>query len=105
MHAKPVLSLAKGAVECRPAGRPEPVEGRARLTSRIQFGTARLIVRDLVNASVGFEALAAATARPAKSRHRMLSEKGNPSMDNLAATFAVRKRLGVDLRAHAVEAS
>ena len=67
--------------------------------------TARLILRDLVNASLGFETLAAETDRPAKSLHRMLSEKGNPSMDNLAAIFAaVRKRLGVDLRAQAVEA-
>jgi DNA-binding phage protein len=57
---------------------------------------ARLILRDLVNASVGFEDLAADTNRPSKSLHRMLSEKGNPSMDNLAAIFgAVRKRLNV----------
>lgn len=68
--------------------------------------TARLILRDLVNASLGFEALAAETERPAKSLHRMLSEKGNPSMDNLAAIFgAVRKRLGVEMRAETVEAA
>lgn len=67
---------------------------------------ARLILRDLVNASVGFEGLAAETNRPSKSLHRMLSEKGNPSMDNLAAIFgAVRKRLGVAFEAHAVEAA
>lgn len=66
---------------------------------------ARLILRDLVNASVGFEELATETNRPSKSLHRMLSEKGNPSMDNLAAIFgAVRKRLGVAFEAHAVEA-
>jgi hypothetical protein len=36
----------------------------------------------------------------------MLSEKGNPSMDNLAAIFgAVRKRLGVAFEAHGVEAA
>src|ERR1700726_1835339 len=64
--------------------------------------TARLILRDLVNASVGFEVLAAETRTPSKSLHRMLSERGNPSMDNLAAIFgALRKRLGVDIRAHA----
>ena len=35
----------------------------------------------------------------------MLSEDGNPSMDNLAAILrAVREKLGVDLQAHAVEA-
>ena len=66
---------------------------------------ARLILRDLVNASVGFEDLAADTNRPSKSLHRMLSEKGNPSMDNLAAIFSVvRKRLGVAFEAHAIEA-
>src|SRR6202030_4493952 len=68
--------------------------------------TARLILRDLVNATVGFEGLAAQTAKPAKSLHRMLSASGNPSMDNLAAIFrVVRKKLGVDLKAHAVEAA
>lgn len=68
--------------------------------------TARLILRDLINASVGFETLAVETNRPSKSLHRMLSEKGNPSMDNLAAIFgAVRKRLGVNIQAHAVEAA
>ena len=67
---------------------------------------ARLILRDLVNASVGFEELASQTHRPSKSLHRMLSEKGNPSMDNLAAIFgAVRMRLGVSIKAQAVEAA
>lgn len=68
--------------------------------------TARLILRDLVNASLGFETLAAETSRPSKSLHRMLSEKGNPSMDNLAAIFgAVRKQLGVSIKAEAVSAA
>ncbi len=68
--------------------------------------TARLVLRDLVNASIGFEALAAETQTPSKSLHRMLSDRGNPSMDNLAAIFGVvRKRLGVDIRAHAVKAA
>ena len=40
---------------------------------------ARLILRDLVNASIGFEDLAAEINRPSKSLHRMLSEKGNPA--------------------------
>ena len=65
--------------------------------------TARLILRDLVNATLGFERLAKATATPSKSLHRMLSAKGNPSMDNLAAIFdAIRKCLKVGLKAHTV---
>ena len=65
--------------------------------------TARLILRDLVNATLGFERLAKATATPSKSLHRMLSSKGNPSMDNLAAIFdAIRKCLKVSLKAQTV---
>ena len=65
---------------------------------------ARVILRDLVNASVGFEELASEIKRPSKSLHRMLSEKGNPSMDNLAAIFGVvRRHLGVTLEANSVE--
>lgn len=65
--------------------------------------TARLILRDLINATLGFEALAKAIAKPSKSLHRMLSEKGNPSMDNLAMIFAsINKNLGVGMTAHAI---
>jgi DNA-binding phage protein len=68
--------------------------------------TARLVLRDLVNATVGFEALAVETAKPAKSLHRMLSKNGNPTMDNLAAILGVvRRKLGVEIRAHTVEAA
>lgn len=67
---------------------------------------ARLMLRDLVNATVGFEALAEMTDTPAKSLHRMLSRSGNPSMDNLAAIFdAVRHRLKVGLKAQTVKAA
>jgi len=68
--------------------------------------TARLILRDLVNATVGFETLARLTDKPSKSLHRMLSSNGNPSMDNLAAIFgALRGRLRVDIKVHAVDAA
>jgi DNA-binding phage protein len=66
--------------------------------------TARLILRDLVNATVGFEQLAVLTDKPSKSLHRMLSPKGNPSMDNLSAIFgAVRACLNVGIEVHTVE--
>lgn len=68
--------------------------------------TARLILRDLVNATVGFEQLARLTHKPSKSLHRMLSQKGNPSMDNLAAIFdAVRGWLKVSFDVRVVEAA
>jgi DNA-binding phage protein len=68
--------------------------------------TARLILRDLVNATMGFEALATKTAKPARSLHQMLSKQGNPTMDRLAAILgALRKKLGVDLQARTVGAA
>ncbi len=67
--------------------------------------TARLILRDLVNATLGFEQLATLTAKPSKSLHRMLSPNGNPSMDNLAAIIdAIRVRLNVHVEVQSVAA-
>ena len=68
--------------------------------------SAKLILRDLVNATVGFEALADEIHKPAKSLHRMLSPKGNPSMDNLAVIFdAIRNWLNVAFDVRIVEAA
>ena len=65
---------------------------------------ARLILRELVNATVGFEHLAELTHKPSKSLHRMLSPRGNPSMDNLAAIFAaLRNWLKVTFDVRVVE--
>lgn len=50
----------------------------------------RALLRDLVNATLGFEALARATNRPAKSLHRMLSPAGNPTS---AAFFGIVRAL------------
>lgn len=65
--------------------------------------TAKLILRDLVNATIGFEQLALSVEKPSKSVHRMLSPAGNPTMTNLAAIFAaLRKAMKVEIQAHAV---
>ena len=62
---------------------------------------ARLILRDLINATIGFEKLADETSKPSKSLHRMLSAKGNPTMENLNAIFNVlRQILKVNIKVH-----
>jgi len=62
--------------------------------------TARVVLRDLVNATLGFEGLASPTAKPSKSLHRTLSAKGNRSTDNLSEIFSVvRKQLKVGAEA------
>lgn len=66
--------------------------------------TARLVLRDLVNSTVGFEELAVEVNRPSKSLHRMLSARGNPTMDNLTKIFRVlQQKLNVDFEVHAVK--
>jgi len=67
---------------------------------------ARLFLRDIVNGTIGFEALSQATDIPAKSLHRMLTIPGNPTMDNLSAIFvAVSQHLSVDVVAKASRSS
>lgn len=67
---------------------------------------ARLVLRDLVNATVGFEALALEVDKPSKSLHRMLSARGNPTMDNLTKIIGMlREQLGLDIEVHTTPTS
>lgn len=61
--------------------------------------TGKAILRDLVNATVGFEELATAVKKPSKSLHRMLAPRGNPSTENFfGIVSALQKRTRVKLR-------
>jgi DNA-binding phage protein len=52
-----------------------------------------------VNATIGFEGLAAETHKPSKSLHRMLAPRGNPSTDNFFSILsALQKKTRVKLR-------
>ena len=73
--------LLREAIECMIAG---------------DLATGRTILRDYVNATVGFTGLAEATHIPSKSLMRMLGPSGNPRADNLfeVVTF-LQQREGV----------
>jgi DNA-binding phage protein len=59
----------------------------------------KAILRDLVNATVGFEGLAAAVKKPSKSLHRMLAPRGNPSTENFfGIVSALQKKTHLKLR-------
>lgn len=65
--------------------------------------TAKLILRDLVNATLGFEELAIAVEKSPKSVHRMLSRAGNPTMSNLAAIFvALKHELNIEIHTQSI---
>ena len=64
--------------------------------------TGKSILRDLVNATIGFEKLARAVRKPSKSLHRMLGPSGNPNTSNFFAILSVlQDRVGVKLRVRA----
>ena len=54
--------------------------------------TGKLLLRDYVNATIGFETLGEEMDKNPKSLMRMLSGKGNPRADNLLAMVARLKR-------------
>ena len=50
------------------------------LSGDVEVGKAML--RDYINATIGFEALSRQLDKPSKSLHRMLSPSGNPKTNN-----------------------
>ena len=55
--------------------------------------TAKAILRDYINATVGFEKLAKVTGTPSKSLMRMFGPKGNPRANNLFAVIGQLQRV------------
>src|ERR1035438_1454294 len=55
------------------------------------FGTAKILLRDVINATVGFAQLGKRTGVPEKSLMRMFGPSGNPRAENLIAVVAALK--------------
>ena len=80
--------LLKEAIECLLSGEIEP---------------GKILLRDYINATIGFEELAARTEKPAKSLMRMFGPKGNPNARNLFDVIGcLQENAGVHLEVHAV---
>jgi DNA-binding phage protein len=64
--------------------------------------TGRAVLRDAINATIGFERVAEELQKPSKSLHRMLGPRGNPNTANFFAILRVlQKRVGVRLTVRA----
>lgn len=64
-----------------------------------EIETGKILLRDYINASVGFEALAECCGIPAKSLMRMLGSAGNPRAENIFGIIrALQKREGISFR-------
>ena len=85
-----------------PAFRAALVEVAARNIIEGDIETALGQLRDVVNATIGFDTLAAETSIPKTSLMRMLSDNGNPRAGNLAAILkAIGQNVGVQISVHA----
>lgn len=64
--------------------------------------TGKAILKDFINATIGFEKLATVVRIPSKSLHRMLSPKGNPNTANFFAVLrALQQDAGIQLKVRA----
>ena len=80
--------LLKEGVECLLAGDVE---------------TGKIILRDYINATIGFEGLGSATGRPPKSLMRMFGPSGNPHARNLFEVIShIQQHEGIQLEVNAV---
>jgi DNA-binding phage protein len=84
--------------------REHPAFARAMLREGVdslisgELGVGKNILRDYVNATIGFDGLAEAVGLPPKSLMRMLSGDGNPQMRNLFEVIgALQRYAGVEL--------
>ena len=85
-----------------PAFRAALVEEAARNVLDGDIETALGQLRDVVNATIGFDALAAETGIPKTSLMRMLSDHGNPRAGNLATILkVVGRKVGVRISVQA----
>jgi hypothetical protein len=65
--------------------------------------TGKAVLRDYINATIGFDALGTATERSPKSLMRMFGPKGNPQARNLFEIIAhLQEREGIHLKVQTV---
>ena len=58
-----------------------------------ELDTGKAILRDYINATIGFEKLSRLTRRPAKSLMRFLGPRGNPQARNLFEVIGQLQRI------------
>ena len=65
--------------------------------------TGKAILRDYINATIGFDTLGTITAKSPKSLMRMFGPKGNPQARNIFEIIAhLQKQAGLHFKVHSV---
>ena len=99
----PLTRSFKETVQAR--ARRDPAFREALLTEGVEaflagdLDTGKAVIRDYINATVGFDDLAKATGTPSKSLMRMFGPSGNPNARNLFSVIGqLQLSSGVNLR-------
>ncbi len=83
-------------IERDPAFRDELLREGVECLLAGEMETGKAILRDYINATIGFEKLSGLTNKSAKSLMRMLGPKGNPQARNLLEVIAhLQKTSGI----------
>jgi DNA-binding phage protein len=83
----------KARAERDPAFRAALLSEAIELLLAGELETGKSVLRDYINATVGFEKLARVTGTPTKSLMRMLGPNGNPRAENLLTMIAKLQRV------------
>ena len=93
----------KDRVESDPAFREELLKEGIECLLTGDMDTGKTILRDYINATIGFDALGSLTDKSPKSLMRMLGPKGNPQARNLFEIIAhLQKREGIHFEVRTV---
>jgi len=87
-----------------PAFRQSLLREGLQLINDGDFATGRAVLRNYINATIGFSELARATKIPSPSLQRMFGPSGNPSAQNLFGVIAALQRtegVSIELQMHA----
>lgn len=99
---KDFRDTVKARMDADPAYRQALLEEGVDLLLAGDVGTGRAVLRDVINGTIGFAALAEDTGIPAKSLMRMFGEGGNPTAQNLFAVIeALQRHEGIELAVRA----
>jgi DNA-binding phage protein len=83
VSTRPFKSTLKARAARDPAFRQALLTEAVELLLAGEIETGKAILRDYINATIGFERLARETGTPPKSLMRMLGPNGNPRANNL----------------------
>ncbi len=83
-----IQKTVKARAERKPEFRVALLQEAAEAFLRGEIDVGKILLRDYVNATVGFQDLGDAVKKSPKSLMRMLSSEGNPRADSLFAVIA-----------------